>query len=172
MGWMRDDVTAILAITYGAAISAGLTGAFLTRGSDDPMRLRVEVPTLSVTHADMQVPLRIPEGYRAVTVKVDDVSAAAGWVRPGSHVDVLQTAHPTVEETEAVTRLLLQDLVVLGNDRSVSYGWDGERVASSMVTMLMTPTQAEMMSVAAAEGEFHLVLRKPEGGRVAIRRAR
>src|SRR5688572_27491954 len=133
MGWMRDDVTAILAITYGAAISAGLTGAFLSRGSHDHEHVRIEVPTLTVTHAPMEMPLRIPDGYRVMTLKVDDVTATSGYVRPGSRVDVLQTAHPTAEETEAVTKVLLQNVVVLGNDPSVSHGRDGERVASSMV---------------------------------------
>jgi hypothetical protein len=51
MGWLRDDVTAILAITYGTAISAGVTGAFLSRGHADHAHVHMEAPSVAVKRA-------------------------------------------------------------------------------------------------------------------------
>jgi pilus assembly protein CpaB len=100
----------------------------------------------------------IPEGMRAMSVPVNDVVAVAGWVRPGTRVDVLVTL-TVPNQTEPVTQVVLQNVEVLGNDRSIQRDSEGEAQAIAVMTFLVTPEQAERLAMAENEGRLHLVLR-------------
>ena len=101
----------------------------------------------------------IPEGFRAISVPVNDVVSVAGWVRPGTHVDVLVTLNSVLNQQEPITQLVLQNVPVLGNDRSIQRDEQGEAVPVSVVTVLVTPEQAERLAMAESDGRLQLTLR-------------
>jgi len=103
--------------------------------------------------------MMIPEGFRAVSVPVNDVVAVAGWVRPGTRVDVLVTLNSVLNQQEPVTQIVLQNVQVLGNDRSIQRDAQGEAVPVSVVTVLVTPEQSERLAMAESDGRLQLALR-------------
>jgi len=106
----------------------------------------------------------IPAGFRAVSVPVNDVVAVSGWVRPGTRVDVLVTLNDVRNETEPVTQIVLQNVEVLGNDRSITRDAEGEPEAVSVVTLLLTPAEVERLAMAQSEGRLQLSLRNQLDG--------
>jgi len=103
--------------------------------------------------------MMIPEGYRAISVPVNDVVSVAGWVRPGTRVDVLVTLNQVINQQEPITQVVLQNVEVLGNDRSIQRGDQGEAGQISVVTVLVTPEQAERLAMAESGGRLQLALR-------------
>jgi pilus assembly protein CpaB len=114
---------------------------------------------LASSDAGRGLSMLVPEGYRAVSVPVNDVVAVAGWVRPGTHVDVLVTLDEVRTEQEPVTQIVLQNVAVLGNDKSIERDDEGEAVQIAVVTLLVTPTDAERLAMADNDGELQLALR-------------
>jgi pilus assembly protein CpaB len=117
----------------------------------------VQVPVLRRAGPDRSI--RIPDGYRAVTVPVDDVNAVNGSARPGTLVDVMVTLDDVRTEVEPVTQVVLQNVQVLGNDRSVSTDVNGQAVQINFVVLLVTPQDAEKLATAETNGRLHLALR-------------
>ena len=149
------DAIAVAAILSGAALSAGLTAGFFGAATSGPV-VRVEVQKRKSVDA---VGIQIPDGYRAVSVSLDDVIARAGWVRPGSHVDVM-VSYGDRPEAERSVELVVQNVQVLGNDREISKRADADYAeVVSIVTLLVTPQDAERVAMAAATGTIHLILR-------------
>jgi pilus assembly protein CpaB len=103
---------------------------------------------------------RIPEGMRAVAVAVNQVSSVSGFILPGSKVDVLLTGQPLSEEGRATTTVI-ENLEVLSTAHKVEPGADGRPENVPVVNLLVTPEQAELVTLAAAEGRIQLVLRNP-----------
>jgi pilus assembly protein CpaB len=101
----------------------------------------------------------VPKGFRAVSVPVNDVVAVAGWVRPGTHVDVMVTLDDVRTEQEPVTQVVLQNVPVLGNDKSIERDSEGEAVEIAVVTLLVTPQDAERLAMADNDGQLQLALR-------------
>lgn len=101
----------------------------------------------------------VPEGMRAVSVPVNDVVAVAGWVRPGTRVDVIVTLDQRGTEGEPMTQIVLQNVEVLGADRVIAQDEEGEAVETSYVTLLVDPENAEKLSLANNNGRLHLALR-------------
>ncbi|MGE5486509.1 MAG: Flp pilus assembly protein CpaB [bacterium] len=99
----------------------------------------------------------IPEGMRAVAVRVDDVVGVAGFVLPGMRVDVLVTGRPPGMET-TVTKTILQDIQVLSAGQTLEPDAGGKAINAPVVTLLVTPAQAEALTL-AGEGRIQLVLR-------------
>jgi pilus assembly protein CpaB len=133
----------------------------LGRGVVVPMRMNEPMLPDKLTGSDMGrgITVLIPEGYRAVSAPVNDVISVAGWVRPGSRVDVLVTLSQLPNQSEPVTQVVLQNIEVLGNDRSIQRDAEGEPQPISVVTFLVTPEQAERLAMAESEGRLHLALR-------------
>jgi pilus assembly protein CpaB len=69
----------------------------------------------------------IPEGMRAVSVRVDDVIGVAGFVLPGSRVDVVLTMPPKLDRKESVTQAVLQSVPVLAAGQIVQQDAQGNR---------------------------------------------
>lgn len=113
---------------------------------------------LTTQETSSDLPFRIPEGYRAVTIKIDQVSGVAGQVKPGHRVDVLMSAKPESAATkETQTLTLLQNILVLsvgGNSEK-----DKEDNAASTMTLAVTPDQAEYVMLAENTGNIKLSLR-------------
>ena len=99
----------------------------------------------------------IPPGMRAISVRVNDVVGVAGFVLPGMRVDVLVTGKPTMHP-DTVTRTVLQNIVVLSAGQTIES--DGKSAISTpVVTLLVTPADAESLTLANSEGHIQLVLR-------------
>ena len=105
----------------------------------------------------------IPEGYRAMTVKVDDVVGISGFILPGTLVDVVVVITPTNNGALAqdpISKIVLQNIKVLANGQNIDKP-ESEREANSVkaVTLLVTPEQAEKLALASSEGKLQLVMR-------------
>jgi len=103
--------------------------------------------------------ITIPDGMRAVSVRVDDVIGVAGFVLPGTRVDVLLTLPPKLERKETVTQVLLQDVSVLAAGQVVQQDAQGKPVTVSVITLLVSPHDGETLILAANEGKIQLALR-------------
>ncbi len=105
----------------------------------------------------------IPEGYRAMTVKVDDVVGVSGFVMPGSFVDVVAVIVPSAQQgysQEPVSKIVLQNIKVLATGAKLdSPENQREPTAVKAVTLLVTPQQAEKLALASNEGKLQLVMR-------------
>jgi len=101
----------------------------------------------------------IPKGMRAVTIRVNDVAGVAGFVLPGMRVDVLVTGRPPEGDEEKVTITVLQNILVLSAGQTIQPDAEGRAINAPTVTLLVTPEQAETLTLAASEGRVQLVLR-------------
>lgn len=104
----------------------------------------------------------IPEGYRAMTVKVDDVVGISGFIMPGTLVDVVVVIDPAEKAgmQDPISKIVLQNIKVLANGQNIDKPED-QREANSVkaVTLLVLPEQAEKLALAASEGHLQLVMR-------------
>jgi pilus assembly protein CpaB len=103
--------------------------------------------------------ITIPAGLRAISVEVDEVIGVAGFVLPGTRVDVLATLMPNTNRSETTTRIILQNIQVLTADQSYQEDPSGEPNLVTVVTLLVTPEDAEALTLASTEGEIQLALR-------------
>jgi pilus assembly protein CpaB len=102
----------------------------------------------------------IPAGMRAISIKVNDVIGVAGFAVPGARVDVVATVrHPE----DAVARVLVSNVEVLaaGTRYDQQQARDGKPQPSTVVTLMVTPAQAERIALASNEGQLTLMLRNP-----------
>ncbi|MBL8241647.1 MAG: Flp pilus assembly protein CpaB [Bryobacterales bacterium] len=116
----------------------------------------------------------IPVGSRAVTVRVTEVVGVAGFVLPGMRVDVLVTGRPP-DSSDTVTTTVLQNIVVLSAGQTYQPDARGQAINANTVTLLVTPEEAELVTLAGNEGRIQLLLRngsdhsiaKPTGRQLA-----
>lgn len=101
----------------------------------------------------------IPVGMRAVSVRVNEVVGVAGFVLPGMHVDVLVTGRPPNDGALTMTTTALQDITVLSAGQTMQADPRGQAINAPVVTLLVTPEQAEIMTLAGTESRIQLVLR-------------
>lgn len=108
------------------------------------------------------LPPTITEGMRALSVKVNEVIGVAGFVVPGTHVDVMATLRASTDR-DSTTRVVVSDVQVLtaGTRYDQEKARDGQPIPTSVVTLLVTPSDAEKIALAAAEGQIMLTLRNP-----------
>lgn len=100
----------------------------------------------------------IPPGLRAVSVRVNDVIGVSGFVLPGMRVDVLVTGRPPKFEG-TITSTVLQNIVVLSAGQTLQPESRGQAINVPVVTLLVTPEQAETLTLAGNEGRIQLILR-------------
>ncbi len=103
----------------------------------------------------------IPGGYRAMTVKVDDVVGISGFIMPGTLVDVVVVITPNdTSNQDPISKIVLQSIKVLANGQNIDKP-ESEREPNSVkaVTLLVTPEQAEKLALATSEGKLQLVMR-------------
>ncbi len=103
---------------------------------------------------------KIPDGMRAVAVAVNQVSGVSGFILPGSKVDVLLTGTPVSENGQATTTVL-ENLEVISTAHKVEPDANGRPDNVPVVNLLVTPEQAELLTLASAEGRIQLILRNP-----------
>jgi len=106
----------------------------------------------------------IRQGMRACAVKVDDVVGVAGFVTPGMRVDVLISGNPpsaTASAEGTVVKTLLQNIEVLSAGLNIQKDNEGKPQQVQVVNLLVTPEQAESLSLASNQTKIQLVLRNP-----------
>ncbi len=108
----------------------------------------------------------VPKGFRTVSVKVDAAAAGGGIIRPADRVDVLVHVKPDSNKTitSAITKTVLQDVKVFAVDDKwdVSGNPDEKTLPAKTISLLVTPEQAEVLTLASELGSIRLVLRNPE----------
>src|SRR5215203_686165 len=105
----------------------------------------------------------IPEGYRAMTVGVNDVVGVSGFIMPGTLVDIVVVIQPpkgTANE-EMISKIVLQNIKVLASGQNIDKPKNDREVERSVraVTLQVTPEQAEKLALASSEGKLQLVMR-------------
>jgi pilus assembly protein CpaB len=105
----------------------------------------------------------IPPGMRAVAIRVNEVVGVAGFVVPGMRVDVLISGQrPGASNTiGTVTKTLLQNIEVLSAGQDFKKDAEGKPISVQVVNLLVTPMQAEELSLASTQTSIQLVLRNP-----------
>src|SRR5690242_5014820 len=101
----------------------------------------------------------LPDGMRAATVRINDVSGVAGFIQPNDHVDVLITRTPPEGGSE-VTDVLLQNIRVIAMGKNAKDA-DGKPISARTATMEVNPIDAQKLALGEAAGNLSLVLRKP-----------
>lgn len=112
----------------------------------------------------------IPAGMRAVAVRTNEVVGVAGFVVPGMHVDVLISGNPPGASSGnlgSLTKTMLQNIEVLSAGQDFKKDAEGKPVSVQVINLLVTPEQAEMLSLAANQATIQLVLRNPLDREVA-----
>ncbi len=104
----------------------------------------------------------IAEGYRAVAVRISDVSGAGGFILPGDKVDVLLTLSTTNDRLDTVTNILLQNTRVLAIDQEADESTGGAIVAKA-ATIEVLPEDAQRIALATTIGTLSLSLRNTTG---------
>jgi len=105
----------------------------------------------------------IPPGMRAVAVRVNDVVGVAGFVSPGQRVDILVTGVPPGggSGSGSFTKTVLQNIEVLSAGQNIQRDAEGKPITAQVVNLLVTPEQAEILSLISNEMRIQLVLRNP-----------
>jgi pilus assembly protein CpaB len=109
------------------------------------------------------LPPAIPPGMRAMSVKVDEVIGVAGFVVPGTRVDLVVTLRGTSQTEEPMSRTVASNVLVLtaGTKFDQEQAKDGKAVPSTVVTLAVSPNDAERVALASSEGKISLALRNP-----------
>ncbi|MBA3884543.1 MAG: Flp pilus assembly protein CpaB [Acidobacteria bacterium] len=105
----------------------------------------------------------IPAGMRAMSVKVNEVVGVAGFVVPGTKVDVLVTLGSGSSMDESLTRTVASNVQVLtaGTRYDQEKAKDGAPIPSTVVTLMVSPVDAERIALAQSKGQIMLALRNP-----------
>src|SRR3984885_6853523 len=112
----------------------------------------------------------IPQGMRAIAVKVDDIVGVAGFATPGMHVDVLGSGVPPngnssqnirAAQMGTMVKTILQNIEVLSAGVNIQKDAEGKPQSVQVVNLLVTPEQAETLSLAGSGVKIQLVLRNP-----------
>jgi len=104
----------------------------------------------------------IPEGMRAVSVAVNEVVGVAGFVTPGTMVDVLVTGRALGGGTAGqgdITRTILENIRVLAAGQKVEQDREGKPQTVAVITLLVTPDEASQLTMGATDGKIQLALR-------------
>jgi pilus assembly protein CpaB len=117
---------------------------------------------LASVEAGSGLPPAIPPGLRAVSVRVNEVIGVAGYVLPGTRVDVVATVSPTGQNTDMTSKVVLTNVQVLAAGTKIERDTDKNKpIAVSVVTLLVDPEEAERLTLASTEGKIQLALRNP-----------
>jgi pilus assembly protein CpaB len=117
---------------------------------------------LASKEAGAGLPPVIQPGFRALSVRVNDVVGVAGYVLPGTRVDVVATVNPTQQPTDVTSKVILTNVLVLAAGTKIERdAKDNKPIAVSVVTLLVNPDEAERLTLASTEGKIQLALRNP-----------
>ncbi|MBA3270486.1 MAG: Flp pilus assembly protein CpaB, partial [Acidobacteria bacterium] len=117
---------------------------------------------LASKEAGSGLPPVIPPGLRAVSVRVNEVIGVAGYVLPGTHVDVVATVNPTDQRNDVMSKVILTNVQVLAAGTKIEHNVENNKALPvTVVTLLVNPEEAERLTLASTEGKIQLALRNP-----------
>ena len=117
---------------------------------------------LASKEAGSGLPPAIPPGLRAVSVRVNEVIGVAGYVLPGTRVDVVATVSPSGQGADMTSKVILTNVQVLAAGTKIDRETDKNKpMPVSVVTLLVNPEDAERLTLASTEGKIQLALRNP-----------
>src|SRR2546425_7781403 len=114
---------------------------------------------LAAENAGSGLPGLIPPGMRAVSVRVNEVVGVAGFVQPGTRVDVLLTGNPGSGQQQTTT--VLENVGVIAAGQRLERNAAGEAQMAPVITLLVSPDDAQKLTLASTEGRIQLSLRNP-----------
>jgi pilus assembly protein CpaB len=115
---------------------------------------------LAGENAGAGMPSLIPPGMRAISVRVNEVIGVAGFVVPGTRVDVLLTGNPTGAADERTTTVL-ENVAVIATGQKLEKNTAGEPQLTPVITLLVSPDDAQKLTLASTQGRIQLALRNP-----------
>jgi pilus assembly protein CpaB len=115
---------------------------------------------LAGEEAGAGLPSLIPNGMRAVSVRVNEVVSVAGFVTPGTRVDVLLTGTPEGGNDQQTTTVL-QNVRVIAAGHTLEHSATGEAQNTAVITLLVSPDDAQRLTLASSQGHIQLALRSP-----------
>lgn len=113
---------------------------------------------LAAAGSGIGLTIKIPEGMRATSVRSDEIVGVAGFLYPGSHVDVLVTLRQE-SGTKPATQIVLQDVEVLTAGQTMEPDPQGKPATVNVVTLLLTPQDSQRIVLASSQGSIQFVLR-------------
>jgi pilus assembly protein CpaB len=114
---------------------------------------------LAAENAGGSLPSLIPPGMRAVSVKVNEVVSVAGFVLPGTRVDVLLTGNPAGGDQQTTT--VLENVLVRAVGQKLERSASGDPENAAVITLLVSPEDAQKLTLASSQGKIQLSLRNP-----------
>src|SRR6202165_781820 len=114
---------------------------------------------LAALSAGAGLPSMIPQGMRAVSVRVNDVVSVAGFVQPGTHVDVLATGQGGGNDRQTTT--VLENVLVLAVGKSLDRNPLADAQTAPVITLAVSPDDAQKLALVSQEGRIQLSLRNP-----------
>ena len=155
VAWPKSSAIPGTFESIDAVVGRGLTSSVL---ENEP----ISEARIAPTGSGAGLPPAIPPGMRAISVKVDEVVGVAGFVVPGTHVDVIVTIGARGLHEQS-SRVVVSNVTVLtaGTRYDQEEAKDGKPIRSTVVTLLVKPEDAEKVALAESEGEILLTLRNP-----------
>jgi pilus assembly protein CpaB len=117
---------------------------------------------LSPKESGAGMPSTIPEGMRALSVAVNEVVGVAGFVIPGTTVDVLVTGRVIGASSGGatnITRTILENVRVLASGQKIEPDREGKPQTVAVITLLVSPDDANKLTMASTQGKIQLALR-------------
>ena len=115
---------------------------------------------LAALNAGAGLPSMIPQGMRAVSVRVNDVVSVAGFVQPGTRVDVLSTGNQGTGNDRQTTTVL-ENVAVIAVGKSLDRSASADAQTAPVITLLVSPDDAQKLALVSQEGRIQLSLRNP-----------
>src|ERR1017187_1081428 len=115
---------------------------------------------LAALNAGAGLPSLIPQGMRAVSVRVNDVVSVAGFVQPGTRVDVLATGNQG-GGNDRQTTTVLENVLVLAVGKSLDRNASADAQTAPVITLAVSPDDAQKLALVSQEGRIQLSLRNP-----------
>ena len=113
---------------------------------------------LAVQGSGLGLSVKIPPGMRATSVRSNEVVGVAGFLYPGSRVDVLAT-FTLPGNTDSITQTILQDVEVLTAGEKIEPDPQGKPETENVVTLLLAPEESQKLLLASTQGTIQFVLR-------------
>ncbi len=130
---------------------------------------------VTISGQEGSLSMKVPSGKRAISVSLDNISSVGGMLRPGDHVDVVgMVPIPAVnaegkQVNQLATMPLFQDVLILAVGQeftSISSARKEERLASPVITLALSPQEANLIVFVQEQGKLRLILRSPEDTQV------